>query len=283
MKEPIYYFNNKFVPKSRAKVSVHDMGFLRSYGVVDFLITYGGKPFYLKEHIDRLYKSAKLIDLNIPFKKEQLVRQVLSVVAKNNFPEAGIWIIVTGGIGPTSMIPAKKPTLLILVDPYIPYPKSYYQKGVKIITFEGERLVSQAKSMIYTLAIQALQKAYQQNGVEALYVKNGKVFECMTSNFFIFKGNKLLTAKDRDVLLGITRQTVLEISKNHFQVVKTDLSLKQVLAADEAFLTASNKEIMPVVKIDNHVVGKGTVGENTKKLMQLFRKKAQDFITTHNV
>jgi branched-chain amino acid aminotransferase len=283
MKEPIYYFNNKLVPKSKAKVSVHDMGFLRSYGVVDFLITYEGKPFYLKDHIDRLYNSAKLIDLNIPFKKEQLIKKVLLLVAKNNFPEAGIWIIVTGGIGPTSMIPAKKPTLLILVDSYEPYPKEYYQKGVKIITFEEKRIVPQVKSMIYTLAIQALQKAYTQKAIEALYVKDGKVFECMTSNFFIFQGNKLLTAKDKDVLSGVTRRIVLEISNNHFQAVKTNLSLKQVLAADEAFLTASNKEIMPVVKIDNHIIGNGKVGENTKKLMQLFRKKVQEIITTQNI
>lgn len=272
MKEPIYYLNGKFVKKGQAKISVYDMGFLRSYGVVDFLITYGGKPFRLKAHLDRFYNSAELIDLKIPWKKEKLKKLVLETLTKNKFKESSIWLIATGGLGPTSMIPAKTPTLAILVDPYKPYPKECYQKGVKIITFKGHRLVPQAKSMIYTLAIQVLSQAYKKGAVEALYVIGGKVTECMTSNFFIFKNNKLLTARDTDVLLGITRQVVLEISKGHFPIKKTDLSLFQVLKADEAFLTASNKEIMPVVKIDNHQIGEGKVGENTKKLMKLFKQ-----------
>lgn len=272
MKEPIYYLNGKFIKKSQAKVSLYDMGFLRSYGVVDFLITYGGKPFRLKAHLDRFYNSAKLIDLKIPWKEKKLKKLVFETLAKNKFKESSIWLIATGGIGPTSMIPAKTPTLAILVDPYKPYPKKCYKKGAKIVTFKGHRLVPHAKSMIYTLAIQALSQAYKKGAVEALYVVDGKVTECMTSNFFIFKNGQLLTAKDKDVLLGVTRQVVLEISKGYFPVKKANLSLSAVLKADEAFLTASNKEIMPVVKIDNHRIGNGKVGENTKELMKLFKK-----------
>lgn len=272
MKQPIYYLNEKFVSKNDAKVSVYDMGFLRSYGVVEFLITYNSKPFKLQEHLDRFYNSARLIDLGIPFSQAKIKKLIFKTLAKNNFKESSIWLIATGGLGPTSMIPAKIPTFAILTDPYKPYPKECYKNGVKIITFEAERQLKQVKSMIYTLAIQALQKAYKKGAVEALYVKNGKVFECMTSNFFIFKKNKLLTPKDIDVLFGITRQFVLEIAKGHFEVNKTDLSLQQVIDADEAFLTASNKEIMPVVQIDNHKIGNGKVGKKTKKLMNLFRE-----------
>lgn len=272
MKKPIYYLNDRFVKKNQARVSVYDMGFLRSYGVVDFLITYGGKPFRLKDHLDRFYNSAKLIDLKIPWKKAKLKTLVFKTLDKNKFKESSIWLIASGGLGPTTMIAAKKPTFMILVDPYKPYPKSCYQTGVKIVTFKGHRLVCQAKSMIYTLAIQALSKAYKKGAVEALYLVDGRATECMTSNFFIFKGSKLLTAQDKDVLLGITRQVVLEISKGHFLVKKTNLSLKQVLDANEAFLTASNKEIMPVVKINNYRIGNGRVGKNTKKLMGLFKK-----------
>jgi len=273
MKQPIYYLNGKFVKKNQAKISVYDMGFLRSYGVVDFLITYKQIPFRLNDHLNRFYQSAKLIGLKIPFSKEKTKKIVLSTLAKNHFKESSIWLIVTGGMGPTSMIPAKKPTLAILVDPHKPYPKSFYQNGVKIITFRASRLIPQAKSLVYTLAIQALGQAYKQGAVEALYLVGQKVTECMTSNFFILKNGKLYTAKDKDVLLGITRRVILEISKDNFPIVKKDLSLREVLNADEAFLSASNKEIMPVVKIDNFKIGNGKVGKNTKRLIQLFKEK----------
>jgi branched-chain amino acid aminotransferase len=277
MKESRYYLNGKFVKKSEAKVSVYDMGFLRSYGVVDFLITYHGKPFRLNDHLKRFYNSAKLIGLKIPYKKEKTKRLIFQTLAKNKFKESSIWLIATGGVGPTSMIPAKKSTLAILVNPYKPYPKICYQKGVKIITFKAKRIIPQAKSMVYTQAIQALTQAYKKRAIEALYLVNGKVTECMTSNFFIFKNNKLLTAKDKDVLAGITRQVVFKITQGVFPLKQADLSLKQVLKADEAFLAASNKEIMPVVKIDNYILGKGKVGPNTRKLMKLFRKAAASF------
>jgi len=273
MKEPIYYLNSSFVKKSQAKVSVYDMGFLRSYGVVDFLITYDGKPFRLDHHLKRFYNSAKLIGLKIPYKKEKIKKLVFQTLDKNKFKESSIWLIVTGGMGPTSMIPAKKPTLAILVDPYKPYPKKCYQKGVKIITFKAKRIIPHAKSMVYTEAIQALTQAYKKKAIEALYIVDGKATECMTSNFFIFKKGKLLTAKDKDVLLGVTREVILKISKGIFPVLKTDLSIAEVLKADEAFLAASNKEVMPVVKIDNHIIGNGKVGQNTKKLMEIFQKE----------
>lgn len=272
MEKPIYYLNGQFVSQSQAKVSVYDMGFLRSFGVVEFLITYHQKPFRLSAHLDRFLHSADLAGLKLPFSQKKLTALVHQTLKKNNFPESTIWLVATGGLGPTSMIPAKTPTLVIMVDPFKPYPRSCYQKGVKIITFKASRLLPQAKTMVYTLAIKALTQAYRKKGIEALYLLNHQVTECMTSNFFIFKKGKLLTAKDQDVLKGITRQVVLEIAKNHFPVQKKDLTLKEVLSADEAFLTASNKEIMPVVKIDHHRIGNGQVGPQTKKLIKLFRQ-----------
>lgn len=270
MTEPIYYLNGKFVDKSKTNISVWDMGFLRSYGIVEFLITYNAIPFKLADHLTRLYKSAKIIDLYIGMSKSQLAKLVKQTLAKNNFPESSIWIIVTGGVGLTSMIPAPTPTIAILVDEYIAYPKKYFDNGIKIITYKANRMLVEAKSMVYTTAIIALKQAYKKKAIEALYVKNGRVTECMTSNFFIIKKNELYTAKDQDVLSGVTRRIIFDICRNKLRIHKTDLSLKQVLTSDEAFLTASNKEVMPVVKIDDNIVGNGKVGVNTKKIIRWF-------------
>jgi len=282
MKEPIYYLDGRFLARSQAKVSVWDMGFLRSYGAVDFLITYNQKPFRLDDHLARFYMSSKLLGIKIPKEPKELKKIVFETLVKNNFEESAIWLIVTGGVGPTSMIPAKKANLIIMVDPNQPYPVSCYQEGVKIITFKGNRLLPAAKSMIYTLAIKALNQAYEKKAVEALYLDKGRVTECMTSNFFSVKKGELFTAKDKDVLWGITRQVVLEICKNNFKVVKKDLSLREVLSADEAFLTASNKEIMPVVQIDEQHIGNGRVGLVTKKLSNLFHQQVEKKLVSYS-
>lgn len=270
MKEPTYFINNRFVLKSKATISVWDIGFIRSYGVVEFLITYNGIPFKLSSHLERLYNSAKTINLKINLSKIRLKNIILKTLKKNNFPEANIWIIVTGGVGPSTKVPAKKPSVIVLVDPFIPYPKKCYEKGVSIITYKAKRVLIEVKSMIYTMAIMGLKQAYKKNAVEALYFHNGQVTECMTSNFFIIKNNQIYTAMDKDILLGITRQVIFDICKNKLKINKTKLTLKQVLEADEVFLTASSKEVMPVVKIDDNIIGNGKVGSQTKKIMYWF-------------
>lgn len=270
MKEPIYFLNGAFIKKSLAKISVLDLGFLRSYGVVEFLITYNKKPFLLDEHIKRFYASANTIGLEIYYKFSDVKKIIYHCLKKNNFNESAVWLIASGGVGPTTTIPAKKNTFVVLVDKYKPYPKKCYKNGIKIITYNSYRLFPSAKTMVYTQAIHALKKAYQKKAIEALYLYQGKATECTTSNFFIIKKNKLLTAKDSDVLKGITRELVLKICRRYFKILRKDIYWKDVLNADEAFITATNKEVMPVIKIDNYFIGNGRVGEQTKKIMALF-------------
>lgn len=273
MKKLIFYINGKFIAEDKAKIPVMDLGILRGYGVFDFLRTYNRQPFFLEEHIKRLFSSAKIIGLDLPWLEKEIKRLVLLALDKNKFlKEANIRILVTGGKTKDSITPFGKPTLLILVTPAIIYPEDFYKKGIKIITVGITRAIPRAKSLTYIPGILALKEAKKKKAVEAIYVnEDNNILEGTTTNIFFFKNNILITPKDA-ILLGITRQIILNLAKKRFKIEERKVKYQELKQMDECFITASNKEIMPVIKIDNITVGNGEVGKNTKIIIKLFRE-----------
>ncbi|MCL4382680.1 MAG: aminotransferase class IV [Patescibacteria group bacterium] len=268
-KNLIFYVNGKFVSKDKARVSILDLGLIRGYGVFDFLRTYNGKPFKLDEHLKRLQNSAKQIGLECP-PISQIKQMTIKTLAKNNLPEANIKILLTGGVSLDQITPADKPTLAVIITPAISFPVAYYEKGIKVVTVPFGRSYHLAKTINYIPAILALKIAKKKKAIEALYTnKRGEVLEGTTSSFFIFKNGNLITPQD-EILKGITRQVVIDLAKKEFKTVFRPIKYQELEEIDEAFITASNKEVMPVVQIDNLTVGNGRVGENTKRIMELF-------------
>ena len=266
----IFYVDGRFVPSDEATVPINDLALLRGYGIFDFLKTYNGNPFFLKEHIARLQQSAAQIGLDLPWSRQELVDIVQQTLDQNNQAESNVRIVVTGGSSPDYITPQGKPRLLVLVTPLTQQPQWWYTQGVKIITIESERNFPAAKSIDYIAATIALQQARRQNAVEAVYVdREGYVLEGTTSNLFIISGNRLITP-GRDILKGITRQVVLELAKRACEIEIRDIKTNELYSADEVFITGSNKEIVPVIKIDDKVVGNGKPGERTKDLMKAF-------------
>lgn len=269
------YFNGKIVPEGKICLKLNDIGILRGYGVFDFLRTYHGKPFLLREHLVRFKRSAKLLNLTIPLSQKQLAHVIQKLLLKNKVKESEIRLALTGG--PTSdAITYSSPSFFILVEKIQKIPDIAYQKGVKLITCEYQREVPQAKTINYITAIRTQPQKNKQGAFEILYIFNNKVLECTTSNFFIFKNNTLITPKD-NILIGTTRNLILKLSQNKFRIQERNLKVQELGSADEAFITATNKEIVPVVKIDNITIGNGTVGDNTKCLINLFREYVDRF------
>lgn len=276
-----HYLNGRWVDSQNLKISAFDLSLLRGFGVFDFLRTYNRKPFLLKDHLDRLFNSAKILGIKIPKIKKEIEKIVFEGIKKNPKAELNIRLLVTGGIGPDSVTPGQ-PSLIVIFTEAVDYPKEYYQKGVKVITYPAERIFPKAKSLNYLAGIVALQKAKKQKAVEAIYIdKNGRILEGTTSNFFAVINNQLVTPKE-EILFGITRKVVINLAKKlKIPVKEEDLYLSQIKNFSEAFLTASNKEIMPVVRVDNKMIGNGRVGEITKRLMKEFWKlikKNDDFL-----
>jgi branched-chain amino acid aminotransferase len=266
----VYYVDGRFLPSNQAMIPVNDLAILRGYGVFDFLRTYGGKPFHLRNHLERLARSAHHIGLSFPWTLDELAGIVLETVTRNNCSEANIRIVITGGSSPDFITPREKPRLLVLVTPVPPQPEAWYRDGVKIITIPSARNIPDAKSINYIPATIALKKAARQEAVEAVYVStDGKVLEGTTSNVFAFLGDELVTP-GKGILPGITRQVILDITTDMYEPKIRDMTVEELLAAEEVFITSSNKEVVPVVQVDDTMIAGGKPGDRTRWVMKLF-------------
>jgi branched-chain amino acid aminotransferase len=264
----IYYVDGEFVPAEKAVIPVDDLAILRGIGIFDLLRTYDGKPYFLDAHIDRLEKSAREIDLALPWSHDRISGIVKQTLAKNDIPEANIRIVVTGGSSKDFMTPSGRPRLLVLVSPIPRLPAEWYTDGVKIISWEVERPIPGAKSIDYISASLALKKAAAEGAVEALYIdRNGLALECTTSNIFAFIGEKLATP-GRGILSGVTRKVVLELARDLFPIDIRDISRSELLKADEVFITGTSKGLVPVVNVDDGTIGEGVPGARTRQLME---------------
>ncbi|MFA6094636.1 MAG: aminotransferase class IV [Candidatus Paceibacterota bacterium] len=265
------YFNGSIIPFTKAVLPVTDLGLLRAYAVFDFLRTYKGKPFMLKEHMTRFRNSAKLLGLKVPITDKEALEIIQALMKKNKMSEVSVRLVLTGGDTFGAKIDNKQRSFFILTEPIHMLPVKSYTDGVKVVTHIYERSFPTAKTTHYTVALADAQRRKKEKALETLFVFGANVLECTTSNFFIFKGDILITPKDH-ILLGMTRNKVVDIARKYFTVEERDVVVSELTAADEAFLTATNKEIVPVVMIDKTHVGNGRVGENTKKLIKLFQE-----------
>jgi len=269
MTEPIYYVNGTYLPASQATLKLNDLGIVRGYGVFDLLRTYAGKTFKLHEHILRLQRSAQAIQLDLAWTIEEIEQIARETYQRNAFADATIRIVVTGGASEDFMTP-QSPSLVVMVNPIGPTPLAQYTQGVKVITTQIDRIMPTVKSLNYMTAIMAMKAARAVGAVEAIYrTADNRITEGTRANFFVFQGNRLITPKT-DVLGGITRAVVLEIAEDDFEVVEAPLHYADLATYDEAFITSSTKELLPVVQIDDITIGAGKPGPNTRKLMELF-------------
>ena len=269
MTESIFYVNGRFVTESQASIRVSDLGLVRAYGVFDFMITYNREPFRLRDHLQRLQNSARMIELDLPWRRKELEELVYKTLDRNPEGEKGIRIIATGGETPDSFTSTGKPSLIIIIKPAKVYPREFYTEGVKVITFPGRREIAEAKTINYIHAIRALKRARRENAEEAVYSHNGFLYECMVCSFFAVKDGTIITA-GKEVLDGITRRTVLELAKRKIPIDYRLVEVSEIPSLDEAFLTSSGHEVVPIVAIDQTKIGSGKPGPITKEVMKLF-------------
>jgi branched-chain amino acid aminotransferase len=274
----IFYINGNYVPEDQAMLPVRDLSILRGYGAFDYLRTYGGQPYRLEANLARLRKSCEILELPFPWTDAELTEIIQELLRRNaaTAEEFSIRLVVTGGISSSNILPDGAPSLIILVQEAKDFPAENYENGVKIISVDLHRLFPNAKSTLYTPAILAQKRAKEQGAIEAFYTdEKGNVLEATTSNLFAFFGNKLVTPplEDGNILAGVTRMTVLELAQEHFKVEIRPLSYDELLKADEVFLSSANKEVMPVVQVDEHTIGDGKPGEGTRQLLSLFHDK----------
>ncbi len=268
----IYYIDGEFVDEANAKISAKDITVLRGFGVFDFLITYNRRPFFLEEHVARLENSAREIGLTLQHTHKQICQIVIQTIEKNpREPESNVRIIYTGGISPDGVTPQGNGILMVMVSPKLELPAWWYTQGTKLITVAMDRFLPTAKSTNYLSAVFAQQQAHAAGAVEAIYTdRQNRLLEGTTTNLFCFKGSRLITPPDH-ILPGITRKVVLNLTQDLYEQDLRHIHTDELKEMDEIFITASNKEIVPVIQVDDQIVGKGTPGDKTGHVMELFK------------
>lgn len=270
----ICYLNGHYLPLKQAGVSPLDLGFLRGYALLEVMRTYQGQIFCFSDHYQRLTQGAKILHLRLPLTANQLEQVIYRLINLNNLPEAKIKIVLSGGIGKDDLVLGPKPTLFLGVESLHLYPSSWYQTGVKLVTLNYERPNPDLKLTNYVEAIRYHDWMVNQKAAELLYVNRGLVLECATSNIFFFKNNTLITPRE-GVLGGVTRKVVIKLAKKRFPVSLRTVSLKELLKADEVFITSTTREILPVVQINKVKIKNGQVGEKTRILSSDFQNFLQ--------
>ncbi|MDD9302536.1 MAG: aminotransferase class IV [Desulfobacter sp.] len=274
----IYYIDGEFVPEDQAVIPAKDITVLRGFGVFDFLITYNRRPFCLETHVARLENSAREIGLSLTHSNKEICDIVLKTLEKNSHhTESNIRIVYSGGISPDGVTPQGNGILMVMVTPKLELPDWWYTKGTKVITVDMERFIPASKSTNYLSAVFAQQKAHAQGGVEAIYKDSqGRLLEGTTTNFFCFKGNTLITPPDT-ILPGVTRKKVLELLKETHEIQLRHINAEELDQMDEIFITASNKEIVPVIQVDELMIGNGKPGEKTKALLSTWAAYTKEY------
>jgi branched-chain amino acid aminotransferase len=276
------YLDGKLVPKEQAVVSVFDHGFLYGDGVFEGIRVYEGNVFRLKEHIDRLYESARTIALEIPLSPAEMIQATVDTVAANEKKDAYIRLVVSRGPGDLGIDPAKcrRATVVIIVDSIALYPQELYDKGVSLVTSSVRRIPIESldpriKSLNYLNNILAKLEAKNAGCPEAVMLNHqGYVAECTADNLFMLKSGHLKTPDlMQGALGGITRAAVLELArKRGVATSETVLALHDLYNADECFLTGTGAEVVPVVAIDGRRIGSGKPGTTTLQLLADFRE-----------
>jgi branched-chain amino acid aminotransferase len=275
------YINGKYRDEADATISVFDHGLLYGDGIFEGIRAYNGRVFKLKEHIDRLFFSAKAILLNVPMSHAEMMAAVVQTCRQNDIHDGYIRLVVTRGVGTLGLNPnrCKDPCVIIIAGKIQLYPPELYQKGMEIITVPTVRNLHSAlnpaiKSLNYLNNILAKIEANNSGCEEAIMLNaEGFVAECTGDNVFIVKENQVLTPPlTAGALYGITRRVVLDLAVElGLKVAETNLTRYDLFNADECFLTGTGAELVPVVRLDGRVIGDGKPGPITRRLVEQYR------------
>lgn len=282
MAEQWIYLNGSFVTKEDAKISVFDHGFLYGDGIFEGIRIYEGNIFRCKEHLDRLYDSAKSIMLNIPLSYEEMQEALVETIRKNDMRNGYIRLVVSRGPGNLGLDPLRCPAawVIIIVEQLSIYPEEAYREGLRSVSVSPRRNLPDAlnpkiKSLNYlNNVLVKIQSNLAGVGEAIMLNSQGYVAEGSSDNIFIVKRGTVYTPPCYvGALEGITRGAIMELcGKLGYPLKEEPFTLHDVYTADEVFFTGTAAEVIPVREVDGRVIGVGHAGPITKKLLEEFRK-----------
>ena len=270
------FLNDNVIDIDQAHLSVAESGFLYGAGLFETMRSHDGIVFRLQDHLDRLFQSAAVLSINHSYDKPYIGDAIGKLLQANELSEARLRLTLTNG-PLTESEDQRRPTLLITAAEFRPYPAEYYKTGVLVILcpFRQNPMDPTCghKTTSYYPRLLALNLARQKQAVEALwFTTDNRLAEGCVSNVFLVKDSVLYTPPvQTPVLPGIARKTVCQLAQQQcIELAEKDLTISDVLEADEVFLTNVIMEVLPVIQVEKHAVGNGKVGPMTQKIRESF-------------
>lgn len=267
-----YNVNGKLTEIAQASLQVSDLAILRGFGIFDYFLVKKYQPLFLSDYLDRFYTSAEKLGLSVPVTPAEITRLIRELVAANGLEDAGIRLVLTGGYAVDSYTPVA-PNLIIMEHEFKAPPAWQYDEGIRLMSYDHQRELPEIKSINYLTGIrlQAALKAQQADYL--LYHDQGIIRESDRSNFFGVTENGILVTPDSKILRGITRKQILYLAEEVLPVEEREVVMEEIASFKEAFLTSSTKGVMPVVQIDEQIIGEGRPGDLTYQLGALFQER----------
>lgn len=270
MQSKYVIFNGKLILEDKAQLGINDLSIVRGYGIFDYFKTVNNIPIFLEDNLNRLFNSAKLMDLPIAYSKEEIRQQIDQLIEINNIPSSGIKILVTGGYSPDGYSIAEPN--FIITQHLLTRNISQEIEGIKLHLFEFHRPFGLVKSIDYVMGIQALKIAKSKGADDVLYIQNGIISECPRANFFLVtEDNKLITTVN-DVLEGITRKKIIELAQGKYEFELRDVTIDDLQSAKEAFICSTTKNITAINAIVGYKEFTSGAGIITRELQQLLNE-----------
>lgn len=262
------WFNGEIMPYEMVSLKINDLAILRGYGMFDYFRTYQGKPFKWDWYWERFSNSAAKMGLDLPMSQAQTADVLTELYQLSRQPDVAFRFVATGGYSPDSVAMAT-PNFAILVENLPKDNPQAYKNGLKVIPYEFVRFMPEVKTTNYFQMVLMAKELKAQNAQDLLFHQRGEISELTRSNFFIFKGDTLITS-GTNILHGITRRVMLELAKSHFKVEIRPLMMAELETASEAFTTSTTKWAMPVTQVGDLTIGNGKPGKRTQLLHSLF-------------
>ncbi len=256
------------MPLQDAKIQINDIGIVRGYGIFDYFQVKNQVPVFLDDHLDRFFNSAQKMRLDLGLSKKELEQVIYELIEINNITQAGLKFVATGGYSENGFN-LTTPNVAVIVQDYGEPQPELLENGASLITFPYKRTFPEIKSTNYLVAVYVDQLVKSQNALEPLYFGEESVYETCRANIFGVKNGCIVTP-NRNILCGITRKKVLRIAKDLYPCEQRDLPLTELLGADEVFITGTMKRVLPIVRIDNMIIGNGKPGPVSTDLYHKF-------------
>lgn len=271
--------NGQLVRADEAALKVTDLSILRGFAIFDFFLFRQKQPLFLDDYLDRFYRSAALIHMEIPYTRAAFAAQIFQLIEANQQEDGGIRLLLTGGYSPDGYTPTD-PNILIL---QYPLPANAYRTdfSIKLMTYHFLRELPEVKTTNYATGIRLLTEMKQRGADDVLYIDGEWIRESARSNFFLVLDDGRVVTAGNKVLLGVTRKQILHLARQRYKVEEREVHISEIKQAKEAFFTSSIKGVLPVSQIDDQVIGDGKIGPVASQLQQDFMQLVQAYVQQH--